>query len=163
MEAAGAVLVCVLTGLSGVYYAFFSWCLVLAAGTAAAIWERRWTTLAASALPALFIAGALAARWRLCLDGSGTEELRSRGPLRAAEANIYGLNVSEMLLPIYQHRIDYFAQLRERFVGPPRRLPGRRRPSRSAPWRPSASSTSSAAFCGGDRIGPSGAKTASPI
>lgn len=42
----------------------------------------------------------------------------------AGEADIYGLNVSEMLLPVYQHRIGYVARLRERFVAPPRRPTG---------------------------------------
>ena len=58
---AGTALLCVLTGLAGVYYAFFSCVLLLAAGAAAAVSERRWATVAASALPIVLIAGSLAA------------------------------------------------------------------------------------------------------
>ncbi len=116
---------CVLTGLSGAYYAFFSCFLLLAAGTAAAIRERRWTTLAASALPALLVAGALAA----ALAPSFLYRARHGRNFEVAaqcagEADIFGLNVSEMLLPVHQHRIEYLAKLRERFLAPPRRPTG---------------------------------------
>ena len=80
----------------------------------------------------------------------------------AGEADIFGLNVSEMLLPVYQHRIEYLAKLRNDSSRRPVAPPGRRRPSRSAPWRRSASCGSSAGSCGGGGAGPSGVKTASP-
>jgi phosphoglycerol transferase len=49
-EAVGAVVLCLLTGLAGVYYAFFSCFFLLAVAIKAALRERRATPLIASAL-----------------------------------------------------------------------------------------------------------------
>ena len=107
-EAAGAALLCVLTGLAGVYYAFFSCFLLLAAGAAAAFRERCWTTLAAAVLPALLIAASVAAALAPSLlhtarYGPNLET----GRRSAAEADSYGLSVSALLLPVVQHRIGF--------------------------------------------------------
>ncbi len=40
------------------------------------------------------------------------------------EADIYGLNVSEMLLPVQGHRLRSLARLHDRFLAPPRRPTG---------------------------------------
>ena len=116
---------CVLTGLAGVYYAFFSCFLLLAAGAAAAVRERRWATLAASVLPVLLIAGALAAALSPSLLHTAQYgrnlETAQRSP---AEADIYGLRVSDMLLPVVQHRIGFLAHLSDRFLAPPRQPTG---------------------------------------
>ncbi len=120
-DAAGAALVCILTGLAGVYYAFFSCFLLLAAGAAAAVRDRRWATLAASAVPILFIAGSLGAALAPSVlyrrqHGRNYEV----GARCAGEADVYGLNISEMLMPVYDHRIAYLSQIRERFEAAPR-------------------------------------------
>ncbi len=47
-EAAGAVVLCFLTGMSGIYYVFFSCFLLLAVGIKVAFRERRWVPLIAS-------------------------------------------------------------------------------------------------------------------
>ena len=60
-DAAGAACLCVLTGLAGVYYAFFSCFLLLMAGLRAASLDRRWKTLAASALLIVLIAAVVGA------------------------------------------------------------------------------------------------------
>ncbi len=124
-DAAGAALVCVLTGLAGVYYAFFSCFLLGAAGAAAAVRRRSWATLAASALPTVLIAGSLAAALApsvLYTTRAGhNPEIAQRAP---AEADIYSLDICEMLMPLMRHRIGYLAHLREQFFAPPRQATG---------------------------------------
>ena len=126
-EAAGAALLCVLVGLGGVYYAFFSCFLLLLTGVKAAFRERRWTPLAAAALPILLIAVSVGAALAPCLlhmarHGNNPEaEASDRAP---ATADAYGLNVSEMLLPVMGHRLPFLARLHDRFLEPPRRPTG---------------------------------------
>ncbi len=124
-QAAGAALVCVLTGLAGVYYAFFSCFFLLAAGVRAAVRERRWAPVGAAAVLVLLIGGAVAValaptELRVALHGQN-REVAARLP---AEADAFGLSVSEMLLPVYHHRIGFLAHLVDRFTAPPRRPTG---------------------------------------
>ena len=124
-EAAGAALLCILTGLAGVYYAFFACFFLLAAGARAAVRERRWAPAAAAAVLVLLIAGAVAAAlaptWLHGALHGPNREVAARLP---AEADFYGLNISEMLLPVYQHRVGFLARLGEHFRAPPRRTTG---------------------------------------
>jgi phosphoglycerol transferase len=120
-EAAGAVLVCVLTGLSGAYYAFFSCFFLLAAGIRASFQQRRAAPLGRAVVLTLIIAAALGAALApsfLHFARQGRNpEVAARLP---AEADMYGLTVAEMLLPIAGHRIGYLAELRTRYLAPPR-------------------------------------------
>ncbi len=124
-QAAGAALLCVLVGLGGVYYAFFSCFLLLMAGAKVAFRERRWVPLATAALPVLLVAASLGAALApsfLYMGRHGKNpETADRHPV---EADIYGLNVSEMLLPVQGHRIRFLARLHDRFLAPPRRPTG---------------------------------------
>ena len=153
-QAAGAALLCVLTGLAGVYYAFFSCFFLLAAGARAAVRERRWALVGAAAVLVLLVGGAVAValaptKLRVALHGQN-REVASRLP---AEADAFGLSVSEMLLPVYHHRIGFLAPWwiasRPRRAGPPGNGPT----SRSGPWAPWASSISSGGFCCGGGAG----------
>ena len=162
-EAAGAALLCVLVGLGGVYYAFFSCFLLLAAGFKAAFRERRWTPLVAAALPALLVAAslgaALAPSFLYMARHAKNPETADRSPV---EADVYALNVSEMLLPVEGHRLPFVARLGEKYLAPRAGRPAR--PS-SSPWEFSARSvfsTSSGAFCGADATRWSGPTTAWP-
>jgi phosphoglycerol transferase len=124
-EAAGAALICVLTGLAGVYYAFFSCFFLLAVGIKAAFRERRWTPVIVSAFLVLLISGALGA----ALAPSFLYQARhgkNAGPsLRVpGEADVHALTINELLLPIEGHRSGAFRRLRERFLAPPRRPTG---------------------------------------
>ncbi len=124
-QAAGAALLCVLVGLGGVYYAFFSCFFLLTAGLKAAFRERRWLSLAAALPPILLVAGSLGA----ALAPSLLEMARhGKNPETAdrvpAEADIYALRVSEMLLPVQGHRLGFLARLHDRFLAPPRQPTG---------------------------------------
>ena len=124
-EAAGAALLCVLVGLGGVYYAFFSCFLLLMAGVRVAFRERRWKPLAAAALPVLLVTASLAAALAPSLLHQArygkNHEASDRSPV---EADYYGLNISEMLLPIEGHRLPILAALRAKYLAPPRRPTG---------------------------------------
>ncbi len=119
--AAGAALVCVLTGVAGAYYAFFSCFFLLAVGVRSAFRERRAAPLWVAAVLILLTAGSLGvamlptflhtARW-----GKNPAAL-GRAP---AEADLYGLSVSEMLLPVEGHRLARLHWLRQKFLAPPR-------------------------------------------
>jgi phosphoglycerol transferase len=124
-EAAGAALVCVLTGLAGVYYAFFSCFLLLAAGLAAALRQRRWASLGWSALLSLLIAASLGAALAPSIlhvaHRGKNPEVADRSP---AEAETYALNVFEMLLPVQGHRVAALDRFQERFQAPRNRPAG---------------------------------------
>jgi phosphoglycerol transferase len=120
-EAAGAVLVCALTAVAGVYYAFFTCFFLIAAGANASFRDRQWMPLVRSAACIFVIVGVMGAALApniiyLARNGKN-HEAAFRYP---AEADIYGLNVSEMLLPIEGHRIHFLARRREKYMEPPR-------------------------------------------
>jgi phosphoglycerol transferase len=120
-ETVGAVLVCALTGLAGVYYAFFTCFFLMAAGVSAAFRDRQWAPAGAAAAFILVIVGAigvaLAPNIAYIARNGKNQEAAFRFP---AEADVYGLNVSEMLLPIEGHRLHFLARRRAKYLEPPR-------------------------------------------
>jgi phosphoglycerol transferase len=120
-EAAGAVLICLLTGLAGVYYAFFSCFLVFAAGVKTAFRDRQWVPLGVSAVLILLITAALGAAlapsFQFWKYAGKNAEAANRFP---AEADLYALNISDLLLPVYGHRLSLFENIRQHFEAPPR-------------------------------------------
>jgi hypothetical protein len=111
-----AVLICVLTASTGLYYAFFTGCLLLAGGAWASMARRSWgNVLAALALTVILVAG---------LGAQGLPTLRYRmqhGPnpqvavRAAAESELYGLKIAQLLLPVPGHRLRVFRQLSDRY------------------------------------------------
>jgi phosphoglycerol transferase len=118
----GALLVCVLTGLAGVYYAFFACFLLGVAGVASSCFRRRLAPLGVAAVLAAVIIGTVAvglspsARYR-----------REQGPNPSAEdcrrhhgeSEEYGLKLTQLLLPISGHRLPWASALRARYDSPP--------------------------------------------
>jgi phosphoglycerol transferase len=120
--ALGAVLLCVLTGLSGLYYAFFTCFLLLVAGFACACFHRRWAPLpvaaglvaVVSATVLLSLAPTFRYRWE---NGRNNQaEDSSRPP---AQAEFYALKLAQMVLPVGEHRLRAAAQLRQSYASPP--------------------------------------------
>jgi phosphoglycerol transferase len=123
-QAAGAILVCALTGIAGVYYAFFTCFFLLAASIKAAFRHRQWRHIGSAAILILVIASVCAAAVApniLYIARNGKNYETRREPY---EADFYSLNVSEMLLPIASHRIPALARLREKYYLPPRTAKG---------------------------------------
>lgn len=113
----GAVLVCALTALAGVYYAFFMGLLLIVGGGYAAITRRsRVYALSAAALCLVLAAVALCAVWpsigaRMAQGPNPTAVSRA-----AIEADIFGVKIDQMLLPVDGHRIAPFARLKNSYV-----------------------------------------------
>jgi hypothetical protein len=107
------VIVCVLVASSGIYYAFFACFLLLLAGVLAAV--RRGSARALALPVALVVvtsAVVVAHYWPSIVY------LRERGdtPLvrrTAAEADTYGLRITQLLLPVTGHRLDRVAQFKD--------------------------------------------------
>ena len=124
-DAAGAALICVLTGLAGIYYAFFSCFLLLAVGVKSACRERCWTPLIVSALLVLLVSIVVGLTLVPSLLYQSRYGVNAGAAVRMpGEADLYGLSISEMLAPIEGHRLGAFRWLRARVLAPPRRLTG---------------------------------------
>jgi phosphoglycerol transferase len=117
----GAVLVCALTGLSGAYYAFFGCFLLAVAGVGAALFFRRLAPLLVAAALAGVVVLAIAAALYPTVQyrrqhGRSPAAKDGRSP---GESEIYGLKITQLLLPIAGHRVEALAALRKRYTDPP--------------------------------------------
>ena len=108
----------VVVGSSGVYYACFACVLVIVAGAVSAIARRSWRRIVLASLLVLTVAVTMglnvapSAYYRLT---QGTNaEVAVRHP---AEAEIYGLKVTQMLLPQPNHRWVPARALAKRYFG----------------------------------------------
>ena len=109
-------LLALLLGATGLYYAFFSACLLLVAGSWAAVVRRS---------PRNFLAGVtLAAVIGLTVGVQDipTAIYRSRNGVNTEVANrlpgeseVYGLRIAQLLLPISGHRVPYLRGLEDRY------------------------------------------------
>lgn len=114
--ALAAAAIAIGVGASGVYYAFFACFFFAAAGVLAALALRRFAPLArAGVLVALVAAsvGAGLAPSLLYWREHGTNRAVARR--MAAEAELYGLKIAPMVLPIPAHPIHGWAELRRRY------------------------------------------------
>lgn len=111
-----ALLICMLVSSAGAYYAFFSCFLLLVAGLAAALRERRFPPLGQSAACVAVIGLGFG------LNVLPTLLLRhEQGPStdtvvrHAGHAELEGLKLAQLLLPVYDHPVKAFADLRLRY------------------------------------------------
>ena len=113
-----AAAICVLTGIAGIYYAFFGCFLLLVAGLAAFCLFRRWASIGMSlGLVALVGASAgvnIAPSIIYKLKHGPNPEVAVR---HASHAEIFGLKITQLLLPIPDHRVRRLARLRARYNG----------------------------------------------
>lgn len=107
-----SLLVCVVTGATGYYYAFFACFFLLAAGLVAAV---RLTRIRPLLLPAGLIAvifGSVALNF-----GPSITRFSAQGDVQfvrrqAGEADVYGLRIAQLLLPIRSHRLAALSDLK---------------------------------------------------
>src|SRR5262249_39525918 len=121
-EGLAAMAICALAGAAGVYYAFFGCCLLLVGGATAAAALKKSAPLLNSAI--------LIAITSLSVIATLSPHLIGRlwlGPNHAAvqrsgfEAELYGLKITQMILPKPQHRIGFLARLRDTYDPPTER------------------------------------------
>jgi phosphoglycerol transferase len=107
---------CVLTGTAGVYYAFFACFLLLVAAVGAVCSTRRWAALGAGlvlvAAVCVSTGATLAPSIRYKLrEGANADAVR-RGP---HEAEVYGLRITQLLLPVTAHRLPWLSRFKNRY------------------------------------------------
>jgi hypothetical protein len=110
------LLICVLTASTGgAYYSFFATCLL---GSAVLFLAIRHKSLVKPLTPVLLIvviSGAFVANQAphvLYMLKHGKTDVAAR---EASEADLYGLKIGQLLLPLSAHRIDAFAKFKEHY------------------------------------------------
>lgn len=114
--ALGAALLAFGLGASGVYYAYFGCFFFAAAGVLGALRTGAVAPLVAAALLVAGVAGSALVGLAPSL-GYWREHGRNPAVARrvAAEAELYGLKIAPMLLPVHAHPIPGWAEIRERY------------------------------------------------
>ena len=118
-KAVAAVAICVAAGSSGVYYPFFFCFLLLVAGVSS-WWNRRSVApLVASLVLTGVVFGTLVVNHLPTIIYQRTHGAASMGNRSVGDAEIMGLKISQLLLPIGGHRWEKFAALKYRYnLGP---------------------------------------------
>jgi hypothetical protein len=107
----GTIIICLITGCSGVYYAFFASVLLALAGATAAAVQRRLAPL----ISAILLAGLIGTTVLVCLlphflNRHGNPMARASG-----DAETYALKISQLLLPLSGHRWERLAILKNNY------------------------------------------------
>ncbi len=106
----------VLCASFGAYYALFGSILIGTACIAAALRDRDWRPIRRLALAALVIAGTVAANVAPSLLHGLSHGTNQEAVIRASgEAEIYGLKLAQMLLPVPGHRSPALAAITEQY------------------------------------------------
>jgi hypothetical protein len=112
-----AILVAILVGCGEIYYAFFACFLLCVAAVAAALRIRSWKVAGPAMMLIAITVLSLAANGAPCIAYEWTHGWNSRGVVRfPQEAEVYGLKITEMLLPVTGHRLRYLAALKDRYL-----------------------------------------------
>jgi phosphoglycerol transferase len=111
-----AVAVCLLLSAGGVYYAFFTCALLATAALAAALRLRAWQPLLAGGLlVGLIVGGTLANLAPTLLYHLAHGPNRAVAHTEREGAEIYGLKVTQLVLPITGHRVPLLATIKARY------------------------------------------------
>jgi phosphoglycerol transferase len=111
-----ALVVCLLTGLQGVYYAAFAAFFILGAGAIGALSSKQWKRLVGpTALVCIIAIGVSLAMvpYITASDGGLRPGVVGRSP---ADTVVLGLKLSDLLLPAPGHRIQALAELQTRMA-----------------------------------------------
>jgi phosphoglycerol transferase len=111
-----ALLICLLSASMSAYYSFFTACLLAAGGVWASL-ERRSlrNAVAGVALAGAIVAGLAANNLPTTIYRAqhGTDKVV--GLRGSGEAEIYGMKIAQLVLPVDGHRVHKLAHLRERY------------------------------------------------
>jgi phosphoglycerol transferase len=118
-----SIFVCILTGSTGIYYAFFGSFFLLIAGLSASISRKRFYPLLVSGILVFVISITILISiapnlWHIY--NKGRTEVARRNP---ADAEIYGLKIIQLILPVDGHRVPFLHKLKNAYnYGPSRPL-----------------------------------------
>ncbi len=109
---AGSVVICLLIASSGYYYAFFSCFFLLVAGLVAALRQRSARAIGLPCCLAALIFAGVAANML-----PSVERFSDQGSVHfvrrlSGEADIYGLRIAQLLLPVRWHRLESLSDLK---------------------------------------------------
>jgi phosphoglycerol transferase len=117
MDFFALLLLCFLVAGAGIYYAFFGSILFLLAGLHALLQGRGWTSLAKAVLLCLFTCVAvlvhLFPQISYVYEHGVNRDALQRAP---SEAEVLGLKLAHLLLPINGHRSEVFRELKSRYL-----------------------------------------------
>lgn len=111
-----AIGICLLTALTGIYYAFFAGVLMVLGGLWASLERRTWR----NALAGLMLSGVI-------LAGLAVQDVptfvyhRRHGPngqvaaRSVAESEAFGMEITQLLLPTTEHRVSWLRRLKQRY------------------------------------------------
>ena len=115
----GAVLVAILLGCGGVYYALLSCYLLIMAGAIAAFHRRRFYPLGSAGLVIAVIGASLLANFWPTVLLYWREGVNSAAVFRIPyQTETFALKISQLLLPIDHHRLRFLADLKADYNGP---------------------------------------------
>jgi phosphoglycerol transferase len=116
----GSVFICVLVACAGIYYAFFACGFILLAGVVGAVRMRRTHSLVDGVMLTGILAGAGILNVSPTLIYAAQHGKNKVAGVRSlGESEIYGLKLTQLLLPVGGHRIDALAQLNHRYNNNP--------------------------------------------
>jgi phosphoglycerol transferase len=111
-----AVLICLLVSGTGVYYAFFGCFFLLLAGISASLAKKKATILFSSMLlVAVIVFGLLinySPNFALWNQYGVNAEVKHKNPV---QSEIYGLKITQLLLPVSGHHINYLANNKAKY------------------------------------------------
>jgi len=114
-----ALVVSILVGGCGIYYPFFSCFFLLLAGVIGSLQSRRIHHLLSAVVLVAVISGAVLISMTPLLIYQRTYGTASIGARTVADAEVMGLKLGQLLLPIGGHRIPRLAALRARYNAGP--------------------------------------------
>jgi phosphoglycerol transferase len=119
-SAAGALVVCLLVGLAGVYYAFFTCFFLGVAAAAACCYRRKVCPLLPAGILIAVITGGVVASVSPTLIYHHQHGPNPEAVDRAPEgAELYGLKLTQLLLPVNRHRVEALAHARAVYSNSP--------------------------------------------
>jgi phosphoglycerol transferase len=112
-----AVLLCLLVSSGGVYYAFFGCFFFMAAALACTVRERRFGPLVAGGALVATVSCGVALNMLPFMSFQKQQGVNPMVAHRfAAEADVYGLKMAEMFLPVSGHRLRELRRWKERYT-----------------------------------------------
>lgn len=110
------VVICLIVGASGVYYAFFTCFLLVVAGVSAAVRFRESKRLVAALLIVVLIVGSLAAGIAQSVRFRVEEGANADAAQRRPEESVrYALRLPQLILPITGHRVSALADIKDKY------------------------------------------------